>query len=67
MTAIQRLNQFLESNCFNKAAVARKAGMSASTFYQILSEKQRCDLDKFGNICAAINQPTSKFMDGGAA
>lgn len=56
------LGRFLEVKGYNKAAVARKAGMDPEELYAMLGNRKIMTADKYIDICKAVDTSTDEIV-----
>lgn len=57
------LNRFLEIKGYNKAAVARKAGMAPDDLYAMLTNRKIMTADSYIGVCRAIDANTTEIVN----
>lgn len=57
-----KLNVFLEEHAYNKAEVARKAGIDPDALYMMLTNKKIMTADHFVNICNVLGKTPSEII-----
>lgn len=60
-----KLNSYLENNAYNKAEVARKAGVKPDDFYQMLTNHKMMTADIFVKVCLALGKVPSEIVEAG--
>ena len=62
VSVYERLAEWLDERCVNRASVARKANISQSRFSMILNGKARLTADELERICNVVGADSSEFI-----
>jgi transcriptional regulator with XRE-family HTH domain len=57
----ERIAEYMDEVGTNKAAVARKIGMSKQTLYQCLSGERNITADEYVDLCNVLQVPLDRF------
>ena len=62
MDVERKLNDYVESKCVNKQALAEKAGINYQTLYRCLRAEQELKASEFLAICAVLEVDPKDFL-----
>ncbi|MCD8087565.1 MAG: helix-turn-helix transcriptional regulator [Oscillospiraceae bacterium] len=64
MSIAENIRVYLEENGIMQLPIARKSGMKPDAFSNAMKGKRKIAVDEYIRICAALNQPLERFVDG---